>query len=366
MEGRRQVVLLWFALACFLACAVLHVSSASPAAAGNADAGEGDSHASTWPRSWAKEKMVQKLSTLTDVSARYMYMYIVSLETREPWRFMRGRQEDEYLAAAAIETLKPETLTPLGTCRSSEDDGHPNVKETALETRDERDPSAEDVTKLAYEQYEVPKDTVSDRESPCYGSYDAAKDAVAATSAKTGERAKYTTEKVADVARGTSGTAKKVTYDATTAKAQELGATASQKAKETVNAAAETGKKAYKAAAQNSKAALDVIEETATKTELVLEQALTTIRAAAELGKKMMKRKVEETLSDAATKQTKNETEAAAEQAKKAYELAVEKTWEAAECCKNENKERGNRRVTAPYIEFLSQELQRSSLSLLF
>jgi hypothetical protein len=49
----------------------------------------------------------------------------------------------------------------LGTCRSSEDDGHPNVKETALETRDERDPSAEDVTKLAYEQYEVPKDTVS-------------------------------------------------------------------------------------------------------------------------------------------------------------------------------------------------------------
>jgi hypothetical protein len=69
---------------------------------------------------------------------------------------MRGRQEDEYLAAAAIETL-----TPLGTCRSSEDDGHPNVKETALETRDERDPSAEDVTKLAYEQYEVPKDTVS-------------------------------------------------------------------------------------------------------------------------------------------------------------------------------------------------------------
>lgn len=49
----------------------------------------------------------------------------------------------------------------MGTCRSSEDDGHPNVKETALETRDERDPSAEDVTKLAYEQYEVPKDTVS-------------------------------------------------------------------------------------------------------------------------------------------------------------------------------------------------------------
>ncbi len=163
------------------------------------------------------------------------------------------------------------------------------------------------------------------------GSYDAAKDAMAATSAKTGERAKYTTEKVADVARGTSGTAKKVTYDATTAKVQELGATASQKAKETVNAAAETGKKAYKAAAQNSKAALDVIMETATETELVLEQALTTIRAAAELGKKMMKHKVEETSSDAATKQTKNEAEAAAEQAKKAYELAVEKTREAAE-----------------------------------
>jgi hypothetical protein len=109
------------------------------------------------------------------------------------------------------------------------------------------------------------------------GSYDAVKDAVAATSAKIGERAKYTTEKVADVARGTSGTAKKVTYDATTAKAQELGATVSQKAKETVNAAAATGKKAYKAAAQNSKAALDAIMEAATKTELVLEQALTTM-----------------------------------------------------------------------------------------
>ncbi|KAH8971888.1 hypothetical protein BDL97_02G166000 [Sphagnum fallax] len=161
---------------------------------------------------------------------------------------------------------------------------------------------------------------------------------MAATSAKTGERAKYTREKVVDVARGTSGTAKKVTYDATTAKVQELGATASQKAKETVNAAAETGKEAYKAAAQNSKAALDVIMETATKTELVLEQALTTIRAVAELGKKMMnlklkmmKCKVEETSPDAATKQTKNEAEAAAEQAKKAYELAVEKTREAAE-----------------------------------
>lgn len=170
------------------------------------------------------------------------------------------------------------------------------------------------------------------------GSYDSAKDAMAATSAKTGERAKYTREEVVDVARGTSGTAKKVTYDATTAKVQELGATASQKAKETVNAAAETGKEAYKAAAQNSKAVLDVIMETATKTELVLEQALTTIRAVAELGKKMMnlklkmmKRKVEETSSDAATRQTKNEAEAAAEQAKKAYELAVEKTREAAE-----------------------------------
>ncbi len=46
----------------------------------------------------------------------------------------------------------------MGTCRSSEDDGHRNVKETALETRDERDPSAEDVTKLAYE---ASKDTVS-------------------------------------------------------------------------------------------------------------------------------------------------------------------------------------------------------------
>lgn len=44
---------------------------------------------------------------------------------------------------------------------SSEDDGHRNVKETALETRDERDPSTEDVTKLAYEQYEASKDTVS-------------------------------------------------------------------------------------------------------------------------------------------------------------------------------------------------------------
>jgi hypothetical protein len=43
--------------------------------------------ASTWPRSWAKEKMVEKLSTLTDVSARYMYMYIVSLETREALAF---------------------------------------------------------------------------------------------------------------------------------------------------------------------------------------------------------------------------------------------------------------------------------------
>ncbi len=39
-------------------------------------------------------------------------------------------------------------------------------------------------------------------------SYDAVKDAMAATSAKTGEREKYTTEKVAHVARGTSGTAK--------------------------------------------------------------------------------------------------------------------------------------------------------------
>ncbi len=75
MVGRRQVVLLWLALVCFLACAVLHVSSAPAAAAGNADAGEGDSHASTWPRSWAKEKMVEKLSTLTDVSARYIYIY---------------------------------------------------------------------------------------------------------------------------------------------------------------------------------------------------------------------------------------------------------------------------------------------------
>lgn len=75
MEGRRQVVLLWLALVCFLACAVLHVSSAPAAAAGNADAGEGDSHASTWPRSWAKEKMVEKLSSLTDVSARHIYLY---------------------------------------------------------------------------------------------------------------------------------------------------------------------------------------------------------------------------------------------------------------------------------------------------
>ncbi len=107
MKGRRQVVLLWLALACFLACAVLQVSSAPAAAAGNADAGEGDSHAGTWPRSWAKEKMVEKLSTLTDVSARYICTYILSLETREPWLLMRDRQEDEYLAAAAIETLKP-------------------------------------------------------------------------------------------------------------------------------------------------------------------------------------------------------------------------------------------------------------------
>ncbi len=38
-------------------------------------------------RGWAKEKMVKKLSTLTDVSARYMYMYIVSLETREALAF---------------------------------------------------------------------------------------------------------------------------------------------------------------------------------------------------------------------------------------------------------------------------------------
>ncbi len=100
-------MLLWLALVCLLACAVLHVSSAPAAAAGNAGAGEGDSHASTWPRSWAKEKMVEKLSTLTDVSARYIYIYILSLEMREPWLLMRGRQEDEYLAAAAIETPKP-------------------------------------------------------------------------------------------------------------------------------------------------------------------------------------------------------------------------------------------------------------------
>ncbi|CAM6008397.1 unnamed protein product [Sphagnum balticum] len=209
MKGRRQVVLLWLALVCFLACAVLDVSSApAAAAAGNADAGEGDSHASTWPRSWAKEKMVEKLSTLTDVSAR-----------------------------------------------SSEDDGHRNVKQTALETRDERDPSADDVTKLAYEQYEASKDIVSGiagkaseiakkiyetlrntaalgvmgktGKALAKGSYDVAKDAVAATSAKTGEMAKYTTEKVAEVARGTSGTAKKVTYDATTTKLQDLGAIAS-------------------------------------------------------------------------------------------------------------------------------------------
>jgi hypothetical protein len=51
--------------------------------------------------------MVEKLSTLTDVSARYIYIYILSLEMREPWLLMRGRQEDEYLAAAAIETPKP-------------------------------------------------------------------------------------------------------------------------------------------------------------------------------------------------------------------------------------------------------------------
>jgi hypothetical protein len=51
--------------------------------------------------------MVEKLSTLTDVSARYICTYILSLETREPWLLMRDRQEDEYLAAAAIETLKP-------------------------------------------------------------------------------------------------------------------------------------------------------------------------------------------------------------------------------------------------------------------
>ncbi len=116
MEGRRQVVLLWLALVCFLACAVLHVSSApAAAAAGNADAGEGDSHASTWPRSWAKEKMVEKLSTLTDVSARYIYIYIyvISLETRKPWLLMRGRQEDEYLAAAVIETLNPNAFGNL-------------------------------------------------------------------------------------------------------------------------------------------------------------------------------------------------------------------------------------------------------------
>lgn len=51
-------------------------AAAAAAAAGNADAGEGDSHASTWPRSWAKEKMVEKLSNLTDVSARYIYIYL--------------------------------------------------------------------------------------------------------------------------------------------------------------------------------------------------------------------------------------------------------------------------------------------------
>ncbi len=58
-------------------------------AAGNADAGRRRLALLVLgqDRGWAKEKMVKKLSTLTDVSARYMYMYIVSLETREALAF---------------------------------------------------------------------------------------------------------------------------------------------------------------------------------------------------------------------------------------------------------------------------------------
>jgi len=86
------------------------------------------------------------------------------------------------------------------------------------------------------------------------GDYDAMKDVVVITSTKIGERKNYITKKVADVARAL-GTAKKVTYDATIAKAKELGAIASQKAKENVNVVAETSEKTYKVTTHNNKVA---------------------------------------------------------------------------------------------------------------
>ncbi len=55
---------------------------------------------------------------------------------------------------------------------------------------------------------------------------------------------------------------------------------------------------------------------------------MTIISVVVELGKNMMKRKVEETLFNVTTKQTKNEIEVEVKQTKKDYELVVEKTQE--------------------------------------
>jgi hypothetical protein len=73
MEGRR-LFLLCLILGLVATCALVLASETGEqatkhaSAAQNADAAA--EHASTWA-GWAKEKIVEKLSTLTDVTARY-------------------------------------------------------------------------------------------------------------------------------------------------------------------------------------------------------------------------------------------------------------------------------------------------------
>jgi UDP-N-acetylmuramyl pentapeptide synthase len=67
MEGRR-LFLLCLILGLVSTCALVLASETGEHAAENADAAA--EHASTWA-GWAKEKIVEKLSTLTDVTARY-------------------------------------------------------------------------------------------------------------------------------------------------------------------------------------------------------------------------------------------------------------------------------------------------------
>jgi outer membrane lipoprotein-sorting protein len=86
MDGRR-LFLLCLILGLVSTCAWVLASETGEQATKHASAGENADaaaeHASTWA-GWAKEKIVEKLSTLTDVTARYNIILYPSFEKRRP------------------------------------------------------------------------------------------------------------------------------------------------------------------------------------------------------------------------------------------------------------------------------------------